>query len=67
MRPTTVTKYGPPSEVFNVAMTLQRAAPPAVPNLAAVAGNAKVTLTWDDFDVDYLIVNYQYRQNSGGD
>ena len=57
-------QYSGPS---NVAMALQRAAPPAVPNLAAVAGNAKVTLTWDDFDVDYLIVNYQYRQNSGGD
>ncbi len=44
----------------------QRVVPPAVPNLQAVAGNAKVTLTWDDFDLDYLIGNYQYRQNSGG-
>ena len=53
--------YSGPSDLRNA---LQRATPVAVENLGAEAGNAEVTLTWDDL-ADYAILNYQYRQNDG--
>lgn len=40
-------------------------APAAVGNLAAVAGNAQVVLTWDD-PSDTAITKYQYRQSEDG-
>ena len=49
--------YSAPSETRNA---LQRAAPAKLANVAAVAGNAKVTLSWDDPN-DGTIVNYDYR------
>ena len=54
--------YSEPSEIRNA---LQRAAPAKLANVAAVAGNAKVTLSWDDPNDD-TIVNYAYRQDAGG-
>ena len=33
--------------------------------MAAQAGDASVTLTWNDFDLDYTVSSYEYRQNSG--
>ena len=52
------------SSESNMTTAMQRATPPKVENLAATAGNAEVTLTWDDL-ANYAIVNYQYRQGDG--
>ena len=43
---------------------IQRAVPPAVPNLQAEVGNAQVTLTWTHL-ANYNIVSYEFRQDDG--
>ena len=43
----------------------QRAAPSKLSNLTATAGNAQVTLNWDDPN-DSTIFDYSYRRDDGG-
>ena len=54
-------EYGEPSDT---AIADQRAAPSVLSNLTATAGNAQVTLNWDDPN-DSSIINYAYRQDDG--
>ena len=53
-----------PSSLPGIATQL--ATPVAVKNLVATEGDAEVTLSWDHLSA-YNIVNYQIRQNDGGD
>ncbi len=54
---------GPESDTVNA---IQRATPPAVLGLkAAGGGDGTVTLTWNDYDNDYYLTSYEYRQYNG--
>ena len=53
--------YSGPS---NTANALQRALPPAVENLVAIAGNAQVTLTWTHLAA-YDIISYLIQREGG--
>ena len=41
--------------------------PAKLANVVATAGNAKVTLSWDDPPAGDNVLNYDYRQNDGGE